>query len=314
LVGGCARTARFLGALLGALFAAREAAAAPSTHAVIEALHVEPNRCFDAASLAPILARWLERDVIDRRLDVEIIGQPDSAEGLTLRVRRDGEIVGERHFPGLAAPCEEVRAAVGLAGAIAIDATVLESLGVEPPPPPPPASPRWPAFSGSVDALALLGVLPAPAAAFAPGFGVRLAPPIELRFTGLISAAGTLSLDARSVDVTLLAGRIDTCAAIAWKIARARACLGLAAGRLQATPAGPNAAAPSSAPWGAALARTDARLSLSPWFGFVLGVDAIFPFTRPRFEVVTSAGVPVTASGLPVVGGAVSFGPEIRFR
>ncbi|APR77081.1 Hypothetical protein A7982_02428 [Minicystis rosea] len=307
-----ARTAMLV-VVMGAL-ATREAAAAPQTHTVVEAVRVEPNACFDAASLAPVLARWLKRDAVDRRVVLEITGEPDSAEGLMVRVRRDGEIVGERQFPGLAAPCDEVRAAVGLAGALAIDATVLETLGVTPPPPSPPVAPRWPAYAGSVDAVVLFGLLPAPTAAFAPTFGVRFAPPIELRFSGLISAASTLSLDARSVDVSLLAGRVDTCAAIAWRFGRARACLGLAAGRLHATPAGTNAAAPSSAPWGAALARTDARLSLHPWFGFVLGADAIVPFTRPRFEVVTSAGATVTASNLPVIGAAVTFGPELTFH
>jgi hypothetical protein len=301
-----------------ALFAARDAAAAPPTHPVAEALQVEPNRCFDAASLSPVLARWLHRDAIDRRLAVEIAGQPGGPEGLTIRVRRDGEIVGERHFPALSGPCDEVRAAVGLAAAIAIDATVLESLGVKPDvapaPPPQPTPSRWPGFAGSFDAGLLFGVLPSPTAAFAPTFGVRLVTPIELRFSALISTASTLSLDLRSIDVALLAGRADVCAAISGKLVRGRACIGLAAGRLQATPSGPNTSPPSSPPWAAALARADVRLSLSSWFGFVVGADAIFPFTHPRFEVVTSTGAPVASSSLPVVGGAVSIGPEITFR
>ncbi len=136
--------------------------APPATVPIAAALRIGPNACFDAASLAPVLARWLQRDVIDRRIVVEVTGQPDTPEGLVLRVRRDGQLVGERRFPSLSAPCEEVRAAVGLAAALAVDATVLESLGVKaapviapaPPLEAPPALPLHPrpGFSASLDA------------------------------------------------------------------------------------------------------------------------------------------------------------------
>lgn len=302
------------------LLAARVAEAAPPTHTVTESLHVEPNPCFDAASLAPVLARWLHRDTIDRRLEVVVVGQPRRSDGLTLRVRRDGTIVGERHFPGLEAPCEEVRAAVGLAAALAVDATVLESLGVKaepaaPPPAPPPVTPRaWPGFSASLDAIGLFGVLPSPAAAIAPAFGVRLVSPIELRFSGLISTAGALSLESRSFDVTLLAGRADACGAFSQGIFRVRACAGISAGRLRATSTDPSSSVSQIVPWAAAMGHADLRVSLVPRFGFVLGADLIFPLARPRFEVVTTAGALAASSGLPVVGGAVSFGPELTFR
>ena len=220
-------------ALVALLLAARTAVAAPPTHSFVEALRVDPNECFDAASLAPVLVRWLGRSEVDRRVEIEIAGQPAGAEGLTLRVRREGQIVGERRFPGLAAPCDEVRAAVGLAAALAVDALSLEvpaapaAVVLERGPAPPVRSSSR-RFSSAVDAVVLVGVLPAPTGALAPGFGVRLAPAFELRLGGLLSGVGSVGLDGGSVAASLLAGRADGCGALAGDIVRARACLGLA--------------------------------------------------------------------------------------
>jgi hypothetical protein len=295
-------------------------AAAPA-HPLVEAVQVEPNRCFDAASLAPVVARWLQRDAIDRRLRVEIAGQPGSPDGLTLRVLRDGTLAGERVFPGLDAPCDEVRAAVGLAAAIAIDATILESLGVTPAPPvpapepeeakPPPRS--WPRFQAAADGIALFGVLPSAVAGFAPALGIRLVPPLELRLSAIATGAASLSLAGRAFDVTLDAGRLDACAALRFSIVRARTCAGVAAGRLLATSADQNSSVSQAVPWVAAIGRADARLAVLPWLGLVLGADAIVPVTRPRFEILGPTGAPAAASGLPVIGAAVSLGPEITF-
>jgi len=306
-------------ALVALLLAARTAVAAPPTHSFVEALRVDPNECFDAASLAPVLVRWLGRSEVDRRVEIEIAGQPAGAEGLTLRVRREGQIVGERRFPGLAAPCDEVRAAVGLAAALAVDALSLEvpaapaAVVLERGPAPPVRSSSR-RFSSAVDAVVLVGVLPAPTGALAPGFGVRLAPAFELRLGGLLSGVGSVGLDGGSVAASLLAGRADGCGALAGDIVRARACLGLTAGRLQTAPAHLAPALSPSVPWAATVGRLDARVSVAPWLGFVLGADAIVPLTRPRFEVVTPAGAPIASTGLPVFGGAVSLGPEITFR
>jgi hypothetical protein len=313
---------------LGALAVAAALVAAPvraeesgaPTVPIVSALTVEPNGCFDAVSLAPALARWLRRDAVDRRIRVEVAGQPDGPEGLTLRVRRDGSIVGERRFSHLSAPCAEVCEAVGLAAALAVDALVPAPLEVAPPPAvipvvpaPPPRSP-WPGIAASVDAVTLFGTLPPPVWAFAPGLALSFPPSMSLRFSGLVTAAGALALGRRSVDVALYAGRADVCAAFSAGVARVRACVGLASGRLQATTTGPKASLSPSAPWAAGIGRADVRVALRPWFGFVLGVDALFPFTHPRFQVVTPAGAEILGSDLRPIGGAVTLGPEITFR
>lgn len=310
---------------LGAL-APRTATAAPPARPFADALHVEPNECFDAATLAPEIVRWRRRDGVDRRIEVEIAGQPADADGLTLRVRRDGRLVGERRFPGLAAPCEEMRAAVGLAAALAVDAILLEARGaprkaITPPAPieperdpaPPPPRPVL-RISTAVDAVALFGVLPSDAGGVAPGLGVKLAPAFDLRVSGILSGVGSIGLGGGSVDATLIAARADACAALPEGRLRARACLGLSAGRLRAVTAQLSPSLAPSVPWAAAIGRADVRVSLAPGFGFVLGGDAIVPMTRPRFEVVTRAGAPIATTGLPVLGGAVSLGPEFTFE
>jgi hypothetical protein len=308
----------------GAL-ATRAAEAAPPVRSFAEALHVEPNACFDAASLAPEIARWRGRDVLDRRVEVEIAGQLTDAAGLLLRVWRDGRIVGERRFPGLAGPCPEVREAVGLATALAVDAILIEAEGATqeastrgpaaPPQGAPASPPAWrPRFFTEIDGIALVRVLPSPAGALAPGFGVGLAPAFDLRVSGLLTGAGWVGLRGGSVGATLLAGRADACGALALGVLRARACLGLSAGRIQVTTTGLSPSLAPSAPWAAGDGRVDLRAALAPWIGLVLGGDLVVPMTRPTFEVITPAGAAVATVGLPVLGGAVSLGPEITFR
>jgi hypothetical protein len=322
------KRAALLAASAASLLLPQRAGAAPRGVPLADALHVEPNACFDAGSLAPVLQRWLKRDALDPRLRVEITGQPQSADGLSLRVLRDGVLVGERHFPGLSAPCEDVRAAVGLATAFALDATVLESLGMKPvqpptspppapplpaPPPPPAPSRSWPRFDVSVEPGALFGVLPAPTDAIVAAFGVRLAPPFEIRLSGVASAAAPLSLDGRSFGVTLLAARAEGCAAFWARWIGGRGCAGAAAGRLLASSTDARSPASQTVPWAAAVARADVRVPLTPRFGLVLGADAIVPLTRPHFVILGPTGASIASAGLPVLGGAVTFGPEVTF-
>jgi hypothetical protein len=305
-----------------ALLMSRVALGAPPTHTVSEALRVEANECFDEALLAPVLSRWLQRDRVDRRIEVEIVGEPGSSEGLVLRVLRDGVIAGERRFPVLSAPCDDVRAAVGLAAALAIDATVLESLGVRAAPvsddgdarPARPAPSPWPGVAASVDAVGLFGVLSAPAVGISPALSLHVAAPLELRASALITGSSRLSFDGRTFDLTLVSGAVDACGLASWRALRARGCFGLAAGRLLAVAAAGTPSASQPAPWGAAIGRADLRVSLSSWFGLVAGGDLLVPITRPRFQILGAMGAMGASAGLPAIGAAMRIGPEITFR
>jgi hypothetical protein len=133
---------------------------------VIEALTVSPSACLQAPALADQITMWLRRPTLDRRLAVQVVDAPD---GVHFVIERDGEVVGKRSLDVERAACQQIHAAVALGVAVALDATVLDDLGVrssgppdpslstafppDPMPPPLPAAfaPAWPRANASPD-------------------------------------------------------------------------------------------------------------------------------------------------------------------
>lgn len=316
--------------LLAASAGRAEPPPAPVERPVVEALRVEQNACFDATTLAPHVRAWIGHDGIDRRIAVELRGAPDSADGLQLTVLRDGRAVGGRRFGRLDVPCTEVRAAVGLAIAVAIDATLLDALAAPPPapaaprPPPadtPPRAPPPPAqtarraqrLGASVDVIALLGALPSPALGVAPSFELLPSERIHVRIGGLVTTSSKAALAVGSVSASILAARVDVCPAFFFGQTRLRACAGVAGGRLAITGAGYSPSYAPSAPWVAPILRVDLRLPLASWIGVVIGVDGFVPVMRARLDVVDEAGNVTASELLSPAGAAFGFGPEVLF-
>jgi hypothetical protein len=312
---------------------ARPARAEAPEAPIAEVLRVEPNACFDAAALVPHVASWLGRATVDRRIAVEVRGQPRSAEGIDLTVRRDGLVVGGRRFPRLEAPCEEVRAAVGLAVSLAIDATILDALAAPrppaPPTPPPPSPPvptpptptpappparAFPGVSAALEAAAVYGALPGPVAGAAPAANLALSPRFELRFSGLFTAESSTRLRLRTVSSALAAGRIDACAAFPVGLARGRACMGALAGQLRTDTTGPTFTYSPAAPWVAAAVRFDLRVPFTAQIGAVLSTDILVPFLRANLEVLDASGATAASRRLSPVGGSLGIGPSFIFR
>jgi hypothetical protein len=133
------------GAILAlAALVAEAARADEAARPIADALTVGPSRCLEAKTLAQHVGMWLRKDAIDRRIAVEIT---DAPEGVRFVVRRDGAVVGERRLDVQKVPCQEIHAAVGLGVASAIDATILDALGVSRPSPPPAPAPAPPPAS-----------------------------------------------------------------------------------------------------------------------------------------------------------------------
>ncbi len=137
-------------ALLGLSVFAKEGRADEGVRPIAEAIELGDARCFAKESLAASVASWLGHGEIDERLTIVVADVPD---GVRFEVRRESVSIGERTLEVVGLPCEDVRSAVGLGIASAIDVTVLESLGVTshdggepaaPPSPPLPASPGLP--------------------------------------------------------------------------------------------------------------------------------------------------------------------------
>ncbi|HEY5962204.1 MAG TPA: hypothetical protein VIV60_36860, partial [Polyangiaceae bacterium] len=133
-IGLCAFVASLLTSPM--LFAeppAAQAAAEPDLRPIQQALRVDANACFDAATLATSVAVQLKRERINRRLELEIRGNPQGEEGVTIEVRHAGRTAGTRTFPPLTDPCDEVLAALAVAVAMTIDATEHEQLAQKAP-------------------------------------------------------------------------------------------------------------------------------------------------------------------------------------
>jgi hypothetical protein len=307
-------------AAIALLASSTRAGAVEPARPVVEALRVEPNGCFDAASLAPQVARWLKRDAVDRRIELEIRGDPRASGGAELTVRRDGRVVAGRAFPRFDAPCAEVGAAVSLGAALAIDATLLDALGVQVPPPPPPRPlppPPRPVVTvfGALEGVALIGVVGGPAPGFAPALELSFTPAFALRLSGLFTGSGAVAVGAGRADASLFAGRVDACAAFSVPAVVFRACAGLGAGTLQAIGVRDvGAPASAAAPWVAALARVEVRRPFTAWLHLGISADVVLPFVRPTFEIVDAAGSPLASVRAPPLGGALGAGPTFLFQ
>lgn len=290
---------------------------------ILEALHVASNPCFDAATLAPHVAAWLKRSAMDRRIEVEVRGDPLSPAGLALEIRRDGQAVGTRSFPAFTVPCEDVRAAVAVSTALAIDATVLESLGVNVPSSAPsePAH-RAPARSEpqparlavATEGVALLGVLPTVAAAYAPSASFTIVPAVALRVSALVTAPSSFAFDGGNVDVSVVAGRLDGCAVVPAGALRLRFCAGLAAGELRAVGTRFTVStSPAPVPWVAGLGRFDLRIPVTGRLGLVLASDFAVRFAQTSIDVTSLKGTVRDSRPLSVLGAMLGAGSEILF-
>ncbi len=233
-------------AIVGLARAARAGPEAPpADRPLVEALRVEPNACLDREALAKHIAGWIHAERIDRRIEVAVSGSPSAPGGVGLTLLRDGQVVGERRFTTLDVPCDEARAAIGLAIAVAIDNTLLQALRTEPPPPasppPPPTSPPPPSppvaepppspplpvpapprearprealgLGASLDFVGMLGPLPSLVAGLSPAFELMPHRNFELRVAGLATTGSSFALGTGSVSAAIFAGRVDACAA-----------------------------------------------------------------------------------------------------
>jgi hypothetical protein len=334
-------------AALAILCVARAAGADPVERPVVEALRVEPNECLDRDALARHVVGWIHRDRIDRRIEIAVSGAPSSPTGVGLTLLRDGQVVGERRFTTLDVPCEDARAAIGLAIAVAIDNTLLQDLRADPPPPPPApppvaelpppppppaaAPPReaigagaGPGLGMSLDFVGMLGPLPSLVAGLSPAFELTPHRMFEIRIAGLATSASTFAVGTGSVSAEIFAGRVDACAVFQLgpraegarlSAIRLRGCAGLLAGIVHTSVAAGLDPSPSpNSPWVSTALRFDARVALAPRFGLQLAVDALAPLTRTDVDAALMDGTVVDRRPLAPVGIAVGFGPHFIFR
>jgi hypothetical protein len=286
--------------------------------------------CLTREALTAQLASWLGRGSIDARLEIAVVeGERDAS----FTVKREGSVVGERTLHLASASCDERRAAVGLAIAVAIDATLLATLGITAPEPPrpvdtpasPPSRPRALPRAARrpppkrprvhVDVAAegqvVVAVLPSVAFGVSPAFTLTIADIFDVRVAGLATADTRTRIGVGRAETRLVAGRLDACAGRTAGRVRFRGCLGVGGGPILTAGSDYPVSHTSSAPWVAAVARFEGRWAFTPVFGASLALDGYLPAVRPRLDVEGPRRDVLASRDLPPAGFGVALGPSV---
>jgi hypothetical protein len=333
-------------ALCVALWLALVAVPAPArgdtlARPITDVLRVAEGRCLGGPRLAVGVASWLGRDTVAASIAVDV---QEMENGGQFVVRRDGEIIGRRTLLRADSSCEELRAALSLAIAVAIDATIFDALGIptpapaplpvppapplvvplpSPPPPssssssalPPSLAPK-PAsrLSASLEIGVLAGLLPAPVFLISPSLSYAVVPRFEVRLAGMATSSSGAPLLSGGSSFRIAAARLDTCAVELHGTLLLRACAGVLAGGLTASGFSYSRTFSPTSPWIAVAGRIDARWA-SPRgrLGLVVALDGIFTPESHSFEIHDVGGQILARAVLPSAGVGITAGPALTF-
>lgn len=307
------------------------------TVGVTDAITVGPSECLRHDVLVAHVTTWLARDVVDRRIAVAV---EDQGERVRFVVRRDGVASAERTFRATRIACADLRAAVGLAIALAIDATILKSITIaEPPPEPAPAPPQPPTVHAparalreplpahrpperpeppsrldvDVAALAAIGVLPGIAWGGAVGLSLRLDGPLAVAARAWGTSEADVALASGRAYVGMAAGELRACLVRDLGSAALRACAGGAAGRWSARGQGFDEDLAPELPWAAAVAGLEADAPLARGLAVTARLDGYAPFVRPVLDVHDDGGFRLGTAEAPAAGLVAAAGLRIGF-
>ncbi|MBC8073377.1 MAG: hypothetical protein IAG13_33970 [Deltaproteobacteria bacterium] len=277
---------------------------------LVDALVVHPGAtCLERDRLVSQIRTWFDRDRIDARLVVEVVGDEHDPLKLAFSIRRGEQVIAVRRFEPAPDRCADLHAVVGLAIALAIDATLLESVAgnprrpPDPPPRPPdpplgPEVPRRPAatkprpwrLSGEVAAQLSIG------APLDVGGGARLGLRtswrriLDLSVGALVLSSGREAIGDGSAVFSAVAGRFDVCAGPPWPRLRPRGCVGVIAGAALAAGQGFETDRTARLPWVAIPFGVDLEINLAPRIDLVIGIEGVPAVVRPTFEVGADMG------------------------
>lgn len=331
-------TPTLLGLTCSLLLAPADAQARP----LAEVLRVEPGAtCLSAPALVGTIEVWLGRDTVDPAVRViEVRGDPTRADTASISIEIGGEKI-ERSFDPGPAKCGDLHAVVGLAVAIAVDTSVLGSLGYDvvgggatPPPPgedterpplarrprpgeaPPPSPPEVrTVIAAALRGTAWIGLLPGAAGGGAAQveFGWRGA--IDLRIGGWGAYGGERSFDGSRLALALVGARVDVCAVLPRRRIRPRLCFGPTGGALIVRARTPDVRS-TLGPHVALAVAPELRVWVTRRFALDVALDLVLPVVRPVLVVRGPDGADTLGSSLtlPPVGAALSLGAAFAIR
>jgi len=310
--------------------------------AVADALSLDAGAtCLEHDRLVEQVVTWLERDELDPRLTVVVEG--DSTETRTLRftLQDRGQPIAERTFAPGPSSCDDLHSVVALAIALAVDATVLESVGIAPTPPlaepepepePDPApdpvpveaiepsplpdlEPRrspW-ALRAQLRGLLTVGVPPTLGGGGQLGLELGWRDLVDVQLGVLATSAGSQRVDEATLTITLIAARADACVGPRLRRVRPRLCGGVLAGSALAQGRGFREDYQTTLPWVAVALGGDVRVGLGARTALSFGLDGLVSVVRPVFDVREDFQVRQLRE-LPRFGAAIAMGVVVALR
>jgi hypothetical protein len=283
--------------------------------------------CLDRDRLVMQIRTWFDRERIDARLLVEVVGDEHDPRKLAFTIRRGERVIAVRRFEPAPDRCADLHAVVGLAIALAIDATLLDAMVMNPPrpPDPPPRPPdepeltpggprpaarskprRWRLWA-EVAAVMTFGIPPQLGGGARFGFRASWRRILDLGVGAIAMSSGRQRIGDGSALLSVVAGRVDLCAGPPWRRLRPRGCVGVIAGAALAAGQGFDNDYSKRLPWLAIPVGIDLEVRLAPRINLLLGVAGVPTVARPTFTSGSATGE-VTERPFPRFGGIVQAG------
>jgi hypothetical protein len=296
-----------------AVGAQAQAAAAPQTLRLASAVTIDRGvTCLDSEELVEHVSSWLGTDRVSAPLAIEVHGSPIFARTVSFRIRRGNATLAERSFDPAPARCADLHAAVGLAIALALKASLLDSL-------------IGPRTSGEADArpfrivaqgLGGIAVVPGLDLGIALGLQRSIAERFAARLVllGLLGPHGDFQHDQGRFKTWLVVGRLDVCSRLAdlrsWDLL---ACVGIAAGGVYASGEAFPMSHHALIQYVAVANAVELDVELSERWSLTLAIDVLVPLRRTSFVVRDQAGTVIAARDLGSAGALLAVGPAYHF-
>ena len=291
-----------------------QATPAPAFQNLAAAVRIDPGvTCLDSKELVEHVSSWLGTDRVAAPLAIEVHGSPYFARTVWFRIQRGKATLAERRFEPAPARCDDLHAAVGLAIALALKASLLDSvIG---------ARTNGDAIASRpfrIAAQALGGLAVVPGTDFGISLGLQrsLAARFAARLSviGLLAPRGDFQHDQGRFKTWLGMGRLDVCSRFAeLPSLDVSVCAGIAAGGLYATGEAFPMSRHALIAYVAVANALELDVFLSTHWSLAIAIDVLVPLRRTSFVVRDQAGAVIATHDLAEAGALIAVGPAYRF-
>jgi hypothetical protein len=276
------------------------------------------------------IARWLQRDEVDARIQVDVRGSADDPASVAFVIRVGDSHRAERAIHDAPADCDQFHSALALSIALAIDAALMDAERARAQQEPLPSDeqllaqpeeaegPAYFRFAFAALGHATSGLLTDVAPGLSARFEVGFVPWFDIRLGALGSSVSNQKVPGvrGAFAADLLAGRLDLCVSHNLRQLRPMLCAGGMAGAFRTR--GDDYSAGSftqTEPWLAVAGGFELQAEIASWFSLAVAVDVVIPFNARRIVVLDPDGLPIVDQDREVspLGVLVGAGPVFRF-